>query len=368
MNKIKMTDLESQYLDIQNEINPAIQSVLYSSNFILGTNVIDFEHNLARYFNIKYAISVASGTDAIVLSLLALNISKGDEVITTPFTFIATVEAICRAGATPVFCDIDYNTYNIDCNKLEEKITSKTKAIIPVHLYGLSCNMNKLMYIAKSKKLKVIEDNAQSFGARYFGQLTGTFGNCGCLSFFPGKTLGCFGDGGAVITNDSEIIERIKIFRNHGQTKKYIYAEHGINSRLDEIQAAVLNVKLNHIAKWIQKRIIIAKYYIENINNKNLILPIISTQIQHAFNYFTLRVKSKRNKLQNNLLHYNIPSAIFYPRSLHLQNVYKNFGYKNGDFPIAEQAQNEVLSIPMCPYLNTEQMKYIVKIINHFKR
>ena len=364
--KIQMTDLKAQYGAIKPEIDAAIQSIFNESSFIQGKQVGLFEEEIARYFAVKFAVGVASGTDALVLALAALGIAKADEVITTPFTFIATAEAISRVGATPVFCDIDYRSYNIDANKIEEKITSKTKAIIPVHLYGLPCDMSKIMSLAAKHKLKVIEDCAQSFGSEYKNKKVGSFGDCGCLSFFPAKTLGCYGDGGMIVTNIEEIAKKAKILRNHGSVKKYLYGMHGFNSRLDTIQAAILRVKLKHIDSWINKRIDNARYYNELFSqNKDIIPPELENlEYKHTFNYYTIRIKGNmREKVQNYLNEKSIPSAIYYPLSLHLQEIYKNLPYKIGSFPISEQAQEEVLSLPMYPELNKIKIQEIASSI-----
>ena len=367
--KMQMTDLHAQYSEIKPEIDAAIQSIIDKSSFIQGKQVGLFEEEIAKYFNVKFAVGVASGTDALVLALTALGVTKGDEVITTPFTFIATAEAISRVGAAPVFCDIDYATYNIDADQIEEKITPKTKAIIPVHLYGLACDMGKIKTIAAKHKLKVIEDCAQSFGSEYNNEKVGAFGDCGCLSFFPAKTLGCYGDGGMIVTNSEEMANRIKILRNHGSVKKYIYGIHGFNSRLDTMQAAILRVKLRYIDNWINKRIENARFYNEFFSQTGDILtPVVQglpsqgnkSEYKHSFNYYTIRIKNnKRERVQNNLSEKSIPSAIYYSLCLHLQDVYRDLGYKEGDFPIAEKTQEEVLSLPMYPELNKTQIENI---------
>jgi dTDP-4-amino-4,6-dideoxygalactose transaminase len=363
--KIQMTDLGAQNQKIKDEINKAIGDTVAKSAFILGENVNLLEKKIAEYYGVDFAVGVASGTDALVLALKALGLGLGDEVITTPFTFIATAEAISRVGAKPVFCDIDYATFNIDFGKLKEKITSKTKAILPVHLYGLSCQMNKICALAEKHNLKIVEDCAQSFGSEFKGKKTGTFGDCGTLSFFPAKTLGCFGDGGMVITDNQQIAQKIKMLRNHGSTKKYYYGIHGFNSRLDSLQAAILQVKLKYIDQWIDKRIENAKYYNQLLSGiPGLVTPSIPEDAKYAFNYYTIRIKNNmRQKVQDKLRSQGIASAIYYPLSLHFQEVYKELGYKKGDFPVSEQAQEEVLSLPMCPELKKKQIEEIVKII-----
>ena len=367
---IPLTDLKVQYETIKDEINSAIKKVLNETDFILGKELSLLEEEIAHYFGIKFAIGVASGTDALVLSLIALDIKKGDEVITSPFTFIATSEAIVRVGAKPVFSDIEYDTFNIDPEKIEAKITKNTKAIIPVHLYGMPAKMDKIIEIAKKYNLKVIEDCAQSFGAEYQDRKVGTFGDCAILSFFPAKILGCFGDGGMVITNNQEIAKKIKLLRNHGAEEKYYYKMHGFNSRLDTLQSAILRIKLKYVDKWIKKRQDNAKYYNALFSKcKDIITPSIPKTIKHSFNYYTIRVKNnKRNLIQQHLKEKNIASAIYYPLCLHLQEVYQDLGYKKGDFPVAEQAQDEVLSLPMYPELSKKQIKKIAKAITEVSK
>jgi dTDP-4-amino-4,6-dideoxygalactose transaminase len=361
---IPLTDLKAQYESIKGEIEAAVAEVFEETNFILGKQVSLLEQEIAQYLGVKYAVGVASGTDALVLSLAALGIGEGDEVITTPFTFIATVEAISRVGARPVFCDIDEKTYNIDPAQIEKKITSSTKAILPVHLYGLLCAMDEILTISKKYKLRIIEDCAQSFGAEYKGKKAGSLGDCGCLSFFPGKNLGCYGDGGMVATNDAALFEKIKVLRNHGSKDKYFYVSHGFNSRLDTLQAAVVRVKLKHIDKWVDQRIACASTYNELLKDiSNLSVPQTPAYTKHAFNYYTIRVKKNRTVIQGRLKENGIASAIYYPLCLHLQQVYKDLGYKKGDFPVAEQAQNELLSLPMYPELKREQIEFIVRVV-----
>jgi dTDP-4-amino-4,6-dideoxygalactose transaminase len=353
--KIQMTDLKAQYDAIKPEIDAAIQSVINESSFIQGKSISLFEEEIARYFDVKFAVGVASGTDALALALYSMGIGDGDEVITTPFTFIATAEAISRVRAKPVFCDIDSDTYNMDPDKIEEKVTPRTKALLPVHLYGMPCEMDKITAIVKKHKLKLVEDCAQSFGSEYKDKKVGTFGDCGCLSFFPAKTLGCYGDGGMIITNNEEVAQKAKTLRNHGSGKKYYYGMHGFNSRLDTLQAAILRIKLKYIDSWINKRIENAKYYNELLSGcENIITPAY----KHTFNYYTIRIKNnKREEVQSRLKEKSIASAIYYPLSLHLQEVYKDLGYKEGDFLVSEQVQDEVLALPMYPELTKTQIK-----------
>jgi dTDP-4-amino-4,6-dideoxygalactose transaminase len=360
--KLQMTDLKVQYDSLKPEIDAAMQSVIEDSSFIQGKPLGLLEGEIAGYFGVKFAAGVASGTDALVLALVALGIGQGDEVITTPFTFIATAEAVSRVGAKPVFCDIEYSTYNLDPDKIEAKVTPRTRAIIPVHLYGAPCGMDKIMAIAKKHNLKVLEDCAQSFGSEFAGKKTGAIGDCGALSFFPAKTLGCFGDGGMVITNDEQVAAKIKVLRNHGSTAKYHYAMHGFNSRLDTLQAAVLRVKLKHIDRWIEQRIQNAQIYNQLLGKlPGIIVPQVSDK--HTFNYYTIRVKHKREQVLAELKEGQIPTAIYYPLCLHLQEVYKELGYAPGSFPIAEAAQEQVFSLPMYPELPKQDIQNICALI-----
>ncbi len=361
---IPLTDLRAQYQSIKIELEAAIAEVVNETSFILGKQVGLLEQEIAQYLGVKYAVGVASGTDALVLALKASEIGEGDEVITTPFTFIATAEAISRVGARPVFCDIDEKTFNIDPEKIEKKITSSTRAILPVHLYGLPCAMDEIVSISKKHNLKIIEDCAQSFGAEYKGRKTGSLGVCGCFSFFPGKNLGCFGDGGMVATSEAQIAEKLKILRNHGSKDKYFYITHGFNSRLDTLQAAIVRVKLKYIDKWVNQRIACAKVYNELLKDApNLSMPQVPVYAKHAFNYYTLRIKKGRSVMQQRLKESGIASAIYYPLCLHLQKVYQDLGYKKSDFPLAEQVQDEVLSLPIYPELNSSVINQIAEKI-----
>jgi dTDP-4-amino-4,6-dideoxygalactose transaminase len=302
--------------------------------------------------------------------LLACGVESGDEVITTPFTFIATAEAITQCGAVPVFVDIDPVTYNIDPTKIEFKITDRTKAILPVHLYGQAATMKPILELAEKYNLLVIEDCAQSLGSEYMGKKTGSLGDASCFSFFPSKILGAYGDGGIVTTSNPEIAEKIKMLRNHGCKEKYYHLIPGFNSRLDNLQAAILRVKLKYIDSWIEKRqkaTEVYAHYLKEVNN--IALPYIAPNRNHVFNYYTIRLKNSqknRNQLQQHLRAQNIASAIYYPVSLHLQDVYRHLKYKKDDFPESEKAQEEVLSLPVYPELTEEQISNVAKAINKF--
>jgi len=367
---IPLVDLKAQYNSIKQEIDEATQRVIDEGQFILGSEVKALEEEIAAYCGVNYAVGVASGTDALYLALLACGIKSGDEVITTPFTFIATAEAIARCGATPVFADIEPKTYNIDPIKIEPKISQKTKAILSVHLYGQPADMVSILEIASKYNLKVIEDCAQALGAEYKGKKVGSLGDAGCLSFFPSKVLGAYGDGGMVITNDPEIAEHVSVLRNHGGTQKYYYSIHGFNSRLDSLQAAILSVKLRHIDQWIEQRRNKASLHSELLEVINEIEPPYTAAYSyHIFNYYTIRLKNPkvdRDALRGYLNAQGIDTAVYYPLSLHLQEVYKPLGYKSGDFPESESAQGQVLSLPMYPELNEEQIGKIAQTIQGF--
>jgi len=363
---MEFLDLKAQYKSTKKEIDQAIKNVVQSSRFIMGPEVEKLEKNIGKYCDTKYGIALNSGTDALYLSLKALGIKKNDEVIVPSFTFIATAEVVSLLGAKPVFIDIKRDTFNINPDLIEGLITSRTKAIIPVHLFGLPAEMDKIMKIAKKYKLKVIEDAAQAIGAKYKNKKVCSFGDCGCLSFFPSKNLGGYGDGGMVVTNNKKLAERIRILRTHGTKKKYYHQIIGTSSRLDAIQSAILNIKLKHLNKWTKARQKNAEYYTKQLENiKEIKTPDIKRKSISVFNQYTLRTE-KRNKLQEYLKKYNIPTQIYYPYPLHLQPVFKYLGYKKGDLPETEKACKEVLSLPIYPELTKKQQNYIIKKIKEF--
>ena len=368
--KIPLVDLTAQYASIKTEIDDAIRNVIASTQFILGPEVKALEADMAAYCQTKHAIGVASGTEALLMALLACNIKPGDEVITTPFTFIATTETIVQCGAIPVFVDIDPETYNIATQEIESKISQKTRAILPVHLYGQPANMEQILALAKRHNLKVIEDCAQALGAEYKGKKVGSLGDAGCLSFFPSKVLGAYGDGGMVVTNSSEIADKVRMLRNHGGKDKYHNLVSGFNSRLDELQAAILRVKLKYLDQWIEKRRDKALLYTKLLKEADTTIPPYeSPYSRHVFNYYTIRLASpriSRDKLKEYLSSNNIATAVYYPLSLHLQPVYQSLGYKTGDFPQSEQAQDEVLSIPIYPELGKKEIEQIVQATRNF--
>ncbi len=359
-------DATCQYQTIAAQIEKNICAVMAGGRYIMGPQVKEFELEFAQYLSCEQVISCNSGTDALHLALRALRIGAGDEVITTPFTFIATTEAIGIVGATPVFVDVDLSTYNIDTELIESKITERTKAILPVHLYGRPCNMTAIMEIARKYNLKVIEDCAQATGAVWSGQKVGTIGDVGCFSFFPTKNLGCFGDGGAIATSDKLIAERVEYLRRHGGKVKYQHEELGLNSRLDTIQAAVLLVKLQYLDRWNTARAEIADYYINQLANvKGIILPTTVEEGNSVWNQFTIRVLDKqRTKSQKFLKEKGIGSMVYYPIPLHLQQVHSNLNYPLGSLPISEQLSHEVLSLPMFPELTASAQKVVVESVS----
>lgn len=367
---IPLTDLKAQYSSIKEEIDTAISRVIKQGQFILGPEVEALEEEVASYCGTKFAIGVASGTDALHLALLGCGVRPGDEVITTPFTFIATAEAITQCGAIPVFADIDPRTYNIDPAQIEPKISPKTRAIILVHLYGQPADMEPILQIGKKHNLKVVEDCAQALGAEYKGKKVGSLADAGCLSFFPAKNLGAYGDGGMVVTNDRQIAEVVGMLRKHGSKVAYYHLLPGFNSRLDALQAAILRVKLKHLDNWNRLRREKAALYTQLLSQIDGIEPpYIERHSISSANYYTIRLKNshiKRNELRKYLESKGTSTAVYYPLSLHLQEVYKPLGYKPGDFPDSEQAQEQVLSLPMYPELSQEQIEEVVSEVDKF--
>ncbi len=364
--KIPLLNLKAQYATIRSESEAALKKVIESQDFILGEEVREFEKEIAIYCGTKFGVGLASGTDALILSLKALNVGPGDEVITTPFTFFATAESISIVGARPVFVDIDPRTYNIDASLIAEKITKNTKAIMPVHLYGQCADMDPILAIAKKHGLKVIEDNAQAIGAAYKGKRSGSMGDIGALSFFPSKNLGGFGDGGMIVTNDKNLAEKISGLRVHGSAKRYIHSEIGMNSRLDNLQAAILRIKLKYLDKWLAAKIDNAKFYNEKLKGLSVVCPGVPSHNIHTYHQYTLRVKSDRKKLMKHLLDNGIETRTYYPIPLHLQDCYKGLGYKKGDIKESERACEEVFSIPVFPGMTQIQKNYIVDMIKKF--
>jgi dTDP-4-amino-4,6-dideoxygalactose transaminase len=363
--RVPILDLKAQYAAYRTEAVRAINEVCESQSFALGPAVAEFEGKIAAYCGSKYAIGVSSGSDALLVSLMALEIKPGDEVITTPFTFFATAGSIARLGAKPVFVDVEYDSYNIDASLIEEKITERTRAIMPVHLFGQAAQMKPIIDIAQRHNLSVIEDAAQAMGASQDGIKCGNFGDCGCFSFYPSKNLGCFGDGGLVTTNREELAEKIKILRNHGQDSTYFYKVIGGNFRLDGIQGAVLSVKLKYVDQWNEKCRQHAALYDNIFADSPVKAPKIDSNNFSIYHQYTVTVP-ERDKLQNFLAENKIGSAVFYPKPLHLQDCFRELGYKKGDVPITEQLCDEVLSLPIYPELTSEQIEYVGRTVLKF--
>jgi len=376
--KVPFFDLSVQFKSIEDEIKSAMDEVFQNQQFILGSKVQILEETIAQYCRSRYAIGVGSGSDALLLSLMATGIGPGDEVLLPPFTFFATAGSVSRLGATPIFVDIDQETYNIDPGKIEEKITSKTKAIIPVHLFGQCADMDPLLKIARKRQLFVIEDAAQALGAEYKphpgsdGRRAGQIGDLGCFSFYPTKNLGAFGDAGMVVTNDPNLAEKIRILRVHGSQPKYFHKWIGLNSRLDTIQAAILLAKFNHLEKWTAERQKKAQRYqllFQDLLSsvKGLGLPTIQYQNRHIFHQYVIHVQ-ERDRLKQFLSEEGIGTDIYYPVPLHLQECYSFLKYHRGDLPNSERASEEVLALPIYPELTEDQQSLVVDRIKAFYR
>lgn len=365
MKTINFVDLKRQYTSIKKEIDRAIQDVIDSSQFILGEECEKFESEFAKFIGVKYAVGVDSGSSALELSLRALGIGSDDEVITVANSYIASASAISFTGAKPVLVDCKDDTFNIDLSLIEKYINKKTKAILPVHLYGQVAGMDDINKLAKKYKLFVVEDACQAHGASLKGKKAGSFGEVSAFSFYPGKNLGAYGDGGIVTTNSIEIKDRLKLMRNYGQKEKYKHLILGWNRRLDNLQAAILRIKLKHLSKWNKKRLVNAKLYNRYLQNIPVVTPKIFPDYEHAFHLYVIRLKD-RNRLADYLSRKGISTAMHYPIPIHLQPAYKNLGYKKGDFPVAEKLADEILSLPMYPELTESEIKYICKQIADF--
>jgi dTDP-4-amino-4,6-dideoxygalactose transaminase len=370
VNSVPAFDIKQQYATIEAEVSAAVLEVLTSGRYIGGPVVESFEQQFATYHGVNHCIACNSGTDALYLALRALEIGAGDEVITTPFTFIATAEVISAVGAKPVFVDIDIDTFNLDLPQIAAAITPKTRAIIPVHLFGQPVDMTTLMAIAQSHNLAVIEDCAQSTGATWDNQKVGSIGHIGCFSFYPTKNLGGCGDGGAITTNDPELAAKMRVIKEHGQKNRYYYAEIGVNSRLDAMQAVILQIKLRYLDHWNQQRQAIASYYHQFLHQiPSIAAPEAQVGGVSVWNQYTIRVlsegrngatASRRDWVRNQLQERGVSSMVYYPYPLHLQPVYQHLGYQPGQLPAAEQACQEVLSLPMFPELTTQQQDQVV--------
>ncbi len=366
MKKIQMVDLQSQYAKIKQDIDAGIQEVIDTAAFVKGKKVTEFQHHLEQYTGAKHVINVGNGTDALQIALMGLGLKPGDEVITPTFTFIATAEVVALLGLTPVVVDVDWNTMNMDIESVRRAITPRTKAIVPVHLFGQCADMEAIMELANEHHLYVVEDACQAIGAKYTfangeTKQAGTIGHIGCTSFFPSKNLGCYGDGGAIFTNDDELADRMTAIANHGCRVRYHHDEIGVNSRLDSIQAAVLDAKLPHLDEYIAARQKAAAYYDKVFANcEQLLIPGRQPHSTHVFHQYTLRVVgADRDKLREGLAERGIPAMIYYPVPLHQQKAYLDPRYKDGDFPVAERLAACVLSLPMHTELDEEQLEYI---------
>jgi dTDP-4-amino-4,6-dideoxygalactose transaminase len=373
MEKIKMVDLEQQYLRIKPEIDAAIQDVLNSTAFIQGPYVGQFAKALAEYTGARHVIPCANGTDALQVAMMALGYKPGDEIILPVHTYVATAEVIALLGLVPVFIDVDQKTFNIDVGQIKSKITSKTVAIVPVHLYGQCANMEEIMQIAQEHMLHVIEDAAQALSADFIffdgtKKKAGTIGTVGCTSFFPSKNLGCYGDGGAILTNDAALAEKISMIANHGQKIKYHHEVIGVNSRLDTLQAAILNVKLKYLNEYTQKRNEVASFYDTHLKKiEQLQLPYRVSYSTHAFHQYTLKVDGiDRDEFKLYLDKCGVPSMIYYPVPLHLQKAYRQVGVDRGAFPVTEKLSKTVISLPVHTEMNEEQLNYICTIIQKY--
>jgi UDP-2-acetamido-2-deoxy-ribo-hexuluronate aminotransferase len=368
MKNISMVDLKSQYEKIQSEIDSAVLDVIRSTQYINGSEVKKFQEELQQYLEVKHVIPCANGTDALQVAMMALGLKPGDEVITTSFTFVATVEVIALLGLTPVLVDVLPDTFNIDPESLRNAITPKTKAIVPVHLFGQSVDMEPIMRMAEEHNLHIIEDNAQAIGADYIfsdgtRKKAGTMGIIGCTSFFPSKNLGCYGDGGAVFTNDDALAQKLRVIVNHGMEVRYYHDSIGVNSRLDSIQAAILRVKLRRLDEYAQARRTAADYYDQAFqNHPRITTPVRSSFSTHVFHQYTLVIKDLNQfELQNYMNEKGIPVMIYYPVPMHMQKAYQDPRYKEGDFPVTEMLSKSVISLPMHTELDEQQLKYITE-------
>lgn len=370
MHKIPILDLKKQIAPIRQELDAAIKRVIDNTNFILGEELADFENEVQKYSNVKYAVGVSNGTDAIKLSLAALGIKCGDRIICPAFTYYATAGAITSMDAIPVFADIEPETYNISVESIERVLKKdsvrKIKAVIPVHLYGQCADMESILKVARKYKLKVIEDSAQAFGAEYKGKKAGTMGDCGAVSFFPGKNLGAFGDAGMVLTNNKIVAERIKILRNQGNKAKYYHLVLGYNNRMDTLQAAILKVKLKYLDAWNKKRQENARYFNQRLKDLNVKIPFVPEYNTHIYHQYVLRLNSSSSKLIEHLRNKGIDARVYYPVPLHLQKCFKYLNYRKGDFPESEKAAVQTLAIPVYPDLTGQELDYIISAIGEF--
>lgn len=368
---VPLLDLQAQYASLRDELRPAIERVLESQRFVLGDEVRRLESSVADYCQAKHAVGCASGSDALLLALMALDIKAGDEVVTTPFSFFATGSCIARLGARPVFVDIDPATYNIDVSQVADVITSRTRAIIPVHIYGQCAEMDPLLALGELHGIPIVEDAAQAIGASEHGRRAGSMGAAGCFSFYPTKNLGGAGDGGIVTTNDEQLDQRLRRLRAHGGVTEYMHTEVGINSRLDELQAAVLNVKLSHLDTWSDARAQRAAVYSQLLSEADLgfevTTPYVRPDCRHIFHQYVIRVPRHRDALMEHLKERGVGTKVYYPIPLHLQDCFSYLGYKQGAFPEAERAATETFALPAYPELSEAQQAHVVESIESYK-
>lgn len=359
-------DLTGEFAALRAEWFASIEQAGGSGRWILGPNVNALEEEIAAYVGVGHAVAVANGTDALILSLRALGVGPGDEVITSPFTFFASAEAISMVGATPVFADLDEVTFNIDPASVAAKVTRRTKGILPVHIFGCAADMSALKAIADAHRLVMVEDLAQAFGAEHAGAKVGSFGDCGATSFYPTKVLGCYGDGGMIFTDRPDRVEALHKLRNHGATAPFLHDQLGYNSRLDELQAALLRIKLRTIEQAVARRAAVAAQYAERLRGLDLVLPQAPADDRHAYNLYTVRCRERRDDLRRHLTEHGIPTSQCYPLPLHLQEVYRHLGGKAGDLPIAEEVCTQTLSLPIYPDMRDEQIERVCEVVRSF--
>jgi dTDP-4-amino-4,6-dideoxygalactose transaminase len=362
---VPFLNLTAQYASLKSELGPAVEQTLASGHYVLGPNVAAFEQEIAALTGTRFGIGVNSGSDALTLALRALEIGPGDEVITTPFTYIAPAESIHQMGARIVFADIHPRTFNLDPAEVTRRLTPRTRAIIPVHLFGQAAQLDDFLSLARRGNLAVVEDCAQAIGATYRGQAVGGFGQMGCFSFYPTKNLGADGDGGMVVTNDEGLARKLRMLRVHGIERRYYHDLHGYNSRLDELQAAILRVKLRHLAGWNERRARIAARYTAGLAGLPVETPTVCALNRHVYHVYAI-LTDKRDELLEHLGQRGVSSIIYYPRPLHLQKVYQELGYREGDFPVAEAVSQRILPLPMYPELTDEQVDYVIRAIREF--
>ena len=363
---VPFVDLKAQYHTIRDEVRAEVDTVFESTQFILGDRVGEFEREFANYLGVKHAIGVGSGLDALRLALEAAGVGSGDEVIIPANTFIATALAVSGTGAKPVLVDCKEDTYQIDPSLIEQAITPRTKVIMPVHLYGQAADMSAIMEIAQSHQLEVIEDAAQAHGTRFMDQSCGSYGLAGCFSFYPGKNLGAYGDGGAIVTNSDEFAKKVNSLRNYGQKQKYVHVEKGTNSRLDTVQAAILKIKLRHLDDWNAERRNHAALYSDSLANHDLIVPALDPRSTHIFHLYVVRTR-QREALQKHLADRGIQTGIHYPIPIHLQEAYADLGFGKGAFPVTEKLADEIVSLPMYPELTQQQIEFVLEGISSFR-